>query len=43
MRFYENPVFLKMKEYVDLSNAGEVDLLIDDLDLEMMGYRDLNN
>lgn len=32
-----------MKEYVDLSNAGEVDLLIDDLDLEMMGYRDLNN
>jgi len=32
-----------MKEYVDLSNAKELAFLIDDLDLEMMGYRDLNN
>jgi hypothetical protein len=32
-----------MKKYVDLSNAKEIALMIDNLDLEMMGYRDLNN
>lgn len=32
-----NPAFLKMKEYVDLSNAEELAFLIDDLELEMVG------
>lgn len=35
----KNPAFLKMKEYVDIENAEEVALLIEDLGLEMMGYK----
>ena len=35
----KNPAFLKMKEYVNISNAEEIALLIDDLGLEMVGYK----
>jgi hypothetical protein len=34
----KNPAFLKMKEYVNISNAEEIAFLIDDLGLEMVGY-----
>ena len=34
-----NSAFLKMKEYVDISNEEEIALLIDDLGLEMVGYK----
>lgn len=39
----KNPTFLKMKEYAELGNMEEIALLIEDLDLEMVGYRKLNN
>lgn len=32
-----------MREYVVLGNTEEIALLIDDLDLEMVGYKKLNN
>ncbi len=35
----KNPAFLKMKEYVNISNAKEIALLIEDLGLEMVGYQ----
>lgn len=35
----KNPAFLKMKEYVKFGNEEEIALLIDDLDLEMVGYK----
>ena len=34
-----NPVFLKMKEFVKLDNENELAFLIDDLGLEMVGYK----
>ena len=39
----KNPAFLKMKEYVDIENAEEVAMLIEDLGLEVMGYKSLDN
>ena len=35
----KNPAFLKMKEYVDIENAEEVAMLIEDLGLQMVGYK----
>ena len=35
----KHPTFLKMKELVNLSNTEELALLIDDLGLEMVGYK----
>ena len=35
----KNPAFLKMKEYGDIENAEEVALMIEDLGLEVMGYK----
>lgn len=35
----KHPTFLKMKELVDISNAEELALLIDDLDLKLVGVK----
>ena len=34
-----NPAFLKMKKLVNLTNEEELALLIDDMDLELVGYK----
>ncbi len=39
----KNPTFLKIKEHVKLGNIEEIALLIEDLDLEMVGCKRLNN
>ena len=35
----KHPTFLKLKELVNISNMEELALLIDDLDLELVGYK----
>lgn len=35
----KNPAFLKMKEFVNLTNEDELALLIDDMDLGMVGVK----
>ena len=39
----KHPTFLKMKELVTMSNMEELALLIDDLDLELVGFKSISN
>ena len=39
----KNSTFLKMKELVNISNMEELALLIDDLDLELVGVKRIGN
>jgi hypothetical protein len=39
----KHPTFLKMKELVNISNMEELALLIDDLDLELVGVKRIGN
>jgi hypothetical protein len=39
----KHPTFLKLKELVNISNMEELALLIDDLDLELVGVKRIDN